>query len=400
MKADGSWPAIEYEDRPWRPNLADPRVDVFQRLRLERPYQAAVPARIADLDAALSGETLRLADQASAELVRFDAEMAALPTPMPAVLLRSESASSSQIEHLTANARNLALASLGLTAGQNAVLVAGNARAMAAALAVSGPLTPAVVLDIHRALLEATEPDIAGRWRAEQVWIGASSLSPHEADFVPPHQDRLPACLADWAAYADRSDPPALAQAAIAHAQFETIHPFVDGNGRTGRVLIQSVLRRRGLIRSATVPVSSGLLRDTASYFDALSAYRAGHPEPIIEQMAAAVLAAVGNARLLAADIAQIRQDWLDQVQARSDSSVWKLADLLFAQPVVTAAFAAAQLGVTDRAARNAIAALQAAGVLTPVRRQRRSQAWQADAILTAMDEFAARAGRRRWQAT
>jgi len=124
--------------------------------------------------------------------------------------------------------------------------------------------------------MEAHWPDIAGRWREQQVWIGGSRFGPHEADFIPPHHDRVPAAMADLAAFMARPDLPVLTQAAIAHAQFETIHPFPDGNGRVGRALVHSLLKAGGLARSVTVPVSAGLLGDTGTYFAADGIPRVG----------------------------------------------------------------------------------------------------------------------------
>ena len=192
------------------------------------------------------------------------------------MLLRTESASSSQIEHLTSNARNLAMASLGVGGKQNAELVAANVRAMNAALAVGDDVTAETVLAVHRALLGASDPEVAGRWRTEQVWVGGSTVSPHGADFVPPHRDRVLDAIEDLVTFAARDDVPALVHAALVHAQFETVHPFVDGNGRTGRVVLHQVLRRRGLTQHTTVPVSAGLLRDPDRYFRSLTTYRQG----------------------------------------------------------------------------------------------------------------------------
>ncbi|WP_277932448.1 Fic family protein [Rhodococcus opacus] len=81
------------------------------------------------------------------------------------------------------------------------------------------------------------------RWRQQQVWIGGGSLGPHTAHFVPPHHDRVPELIDDLIVFANRVDVTVIAQIAVAHAQFETIHPFLDGNGRVGRALIQAMLR-------------------------------------------------------------------------------------------------------------------------------------------------------------
>ncbi|WP_245700874.1 Fic family protein [Sanguibacter gelidistatuariae] len=354
-----------------------------------------MPAFIADLQVRLAPETLAEELRASAEIIRFDAEMAVLPVPMPAILLRSESASSSQIERLTSNARNIAIAELDLASKQNSELIVANVRAMQRALDAGPRITGTTILDTHEALLGHSDPDIVGAWRTEQVWIGGSDISPHGAEFIPPHADRVPELIDDLVAFAGRNDLPVLAQASLVHAQFETIHPFLDGNGRTGRAIMHTLLRGSGLTRHSTVPVSSGLLRDTTRYFDALTAYREGDPDQIVVQASKAAFAAVVNGRQLAADMTAWRETARESLVARSDSAAWPLIDLIVRQPVVNADRVAAELGIGVRAARNALDRLTDAGVLTLVTTARRDRIWQAPAVLEAMDDFARRAGRR-----
>ncbi len=396
--APSDWPALGSEEVTWR--LSDDLVGVvpsYEVARLEaRPYRAALPAQIAELDPLvyLPASTISAVSTAAAEITAFDREASALPVPMPAVLLRTESASSSQIEHLTANSRNLAVASLGETAGQNAELVADNAAAMTRALDSSGPVSRQAILDIHRALMERSDPDIAGRFRHEPVWIGAAGLSPHGADFIPPRWERVEDCIDDLTRFASRPDLNGLVQAAIVHAQFETIHPFADGNGRTGRAIIHTLLRNAGYTTHATVPVSSGLLGDVDDYFRALTAYRDGNPGPIVDTFAASTTRAITNGRQLAQDTQAIHDAWRSKIKARSDSGAWRLADHLFAQPVVNSPYVARILGSSPQGAFNAINTLVDAGVLTQSSRDRRNQLWQAKDVLDAMDAFAARAGR------
>lgn len=135
--------------------------------------------------------------------------------------------------------------------------------------------------------------------------------------FVPPHPDRVATAIHDLERFLSRDDLPVLVQAAVAHAQFETIHPFPDGNGRTGRALVHSLLRGRGLTRRVTVPVSAGLLADTSSYFDALTAYRDGIPEPIVERLASASFAAIYNGRVLVDELRSLRAGWDDAISTR-----------------------------------------------------------------------------------
>jgi Fic family protein len=184
-------------------------------------------------------------------------------------------------------------------------------------------------------------------------------------------------------------------QAAIAHAQFETIHPFPDGNGRTGRALIHAMLRDHGLTRNVTVPVSAGLLTDTTGYFETLTAYRDGDPARIITKLADASFAAITNGRQLVIELRAIRASWNDKIKARKGATAWRLADLLVRQPVVDAPTIAAELDLLPQNAQRAIAPLVGAGVLTEFTGFKRNRMWQATEILASLDDFAARAGHR-----
>lgn len=247
---------------------------------------------------------------------------------------------------------------------------------------------------MHAALLSDVQPEIAGRWREEQVWIGGDSFGPHGAAFVPPHHQHVPALMADLVQFTQRRNLPLLSQAAIAHAQFETIHPFPDGNGRTGRALIHAMLSGHGLTRNVRVPVSAGLLTDISGYFDALTAYRDGVPDPIVEKLATASLAAATNGRQLVLDLREIRRSWQDKVKARRGATVWQLADVLIRQPVIDAVTVARELGVPPQNALRAITPLTEADILDEFTGFARNRLWQSREVLGALDDFAARAGR------
>ncbi|TFD38706.1 Fic family protein [Cryobacterium sp. TMT1-19] len=389
------WPLIGCEERPWR-SVQDEYGLRTQKRLASGPYLASVPALISDLDIPFDSEMHALTEEAASELARFDAEVGQIAAPFASILLRTESASSSEIENLTSGARQIALAELGEHASKNAQLIVGNVRAMQAALAPSESIDGNAILEMHRALLEQSNPDIVGHWRDQQVWIGGGSFGPHTAQFVPPHQDRVPALMDDLVAFANRVDLPVLAQTAIAHAQFETIHPFPDGNGRVGRALIQAMLRSGGLTQNVVVPVSAGLLHDTGRYFDALSAYRSGDVAPIIRSIAEASFAAVHNGRILVADLESVQVEWRGRISARRDSAVHRLVGILLRQPVIGAAAAAAQLGISSVNAQVAIDRLVDANILTQITDGRRNRIWLAKDVVQVLDEFAARAKRRR----
>ena len=298
-----AWPELGWEQHRWEPSIPPESMSKAVRRRHAGPYLSAVAPFIAERTPEFPADVLAAAEEASAEIARFDAELGAEVAPFAAVLLRSESASSSMIENLSSGAKAIALAELGSTAKRNATEIVGNVAAMRAALELADRLDPDAILAMHGALLGRREPSIAGRWRLEQVWIGGSSFGPHGSDFVPPHHDRVPALMDDLVRFMRRTDLPLLAQTAVAHAQFETIHPFPDGNGRTGRALAHAMLRGHGLTRNVTVPVSAGLLTNTRRYFDALTAYRKGDPAAIVERLAEASLIATVNGRQLVTEL-------------------------------------------------------------------------------------------------
>lgn len=383
------------EARAWQSAISPGLVSNRVRQRHSGLYRAAVVSEIADQALALPAAVATLAEDASVEIARFDAELGAEVAPFASVLLRSESASSSKIENLTSGAKSIALAELGSKDKRNATEIVGNVAAMVAALALADRLDEDAILAMHEALLVDVQPEIAGRWREEQVWIGGDSFGPHGAAFIPPHHDHVPALMADLVNFTRRADLPLLSQAAIAHAQFETIHPFPDGNGRTGRALIHAMLRGHGLTRNVTVPVSAGLLTDTNGYFDSLTAYRQGDPSAIVEKLANAAFAAAANGRQLVLDLREIRQRWEDTIKARRGATAWKLADVLIRQPVIDTPTVARELAVTPQNALRAVAPLVEVGILEEFTGFARNRMWQSRDVLDALDDFAARAGRR-----
>ncbi len=389
------WPSIGWEERDWVPQIPPDLVSSRVRERHAGPYRAAVVPHIAAQPLVLPPDIMTLSEEAATEVARFDAELGNEVAPFASVLLRSESESSSMIENLTSGAKAIALAELGSREKRNATEIVGNVAAMRAALDLAGRFDSDAILAMHAALLQAHEPKIAGHWRDAQVWIGGDNFGPHGAAFVPPHHEDVPALIDDLLSFVSRRDLPLMAQTAVTHAQFETIHPFPDGNGRTGRAIIHAMLRGRGLTRNVTIPVSTGLLSDTSGYFDTLTAYRAGDPTAIVARLAEAAFAATANGRQLVEELRAVRVGWDQKIKARRDAGAWRLADLLLRQPVIDSATVAAELGIEPRNAPRVIAPLVEASVLEEFTGFRRDRMWQSREVLSALDAFAARAGRR-----
>ena len=307
------------------------------------------------------------------------------------LLLRSEAIASSRIEGLQVSPQNVALAEfahdedLGETSlGRNAQLVANNVIALRTATAdPRATITTDTVDALHRALLpDHTPPGMRG----VQNWLGGSNWSPLEAEYVPPPAEAVTPLMADLVEYSSGALHAALVQAGVVHAQFETIHPYTDGNGRVGRALIHTVLARRGLVRAATVPVSMVLLTRSDDYVRALTAYRYGpddDPTAAVEQWLRLFLEAVQTATTIAegfaTQLAELREQWQSalitsrtarglRAQLRQDSAAARLVASLAQTPVLTARSVQHSLGVSNPAARGALDELATAGILTPRR--------------------------------
>ncbi|WP_371030067.1 Fic family protein [Pseudoclavibacter sp. JSM 162008] len=376
---------------------------MFSRSEVKRQtgtYSSAVPAQLSNWSPSLTGELGADLEDATRALSDFDRRPAlvlgtgsAALGPMSAILLRTESASSSQIENLTVSAKQLALAEIGAGSSSNSRTVIGNVRAMEAAVALTERLSVSAILSMHRELL-AHQPGMeehAGQLRGELVWIGKGNAGPRDADFVAPQPDIITSALADLLAFADRVDLPAMLQIAVAHAQFETIHPFIDGNGRTGRALVQIMLRASGIASHTTVPLSAGLLTDLDRYFDALGAFRAGDAEPIVRTFA-------GAARFAAAaggDLVDALRSALDESRellagVRPQATGLRLLPLLIGQPIVDSAFVQRALAVDVVTANRALSLLTERGVITEQTGRRRGKVWQHSGILEALEDFTA----------
>jgi Fic family protein len=391
------WPALAFEEHPWISRFNSDNLTRAQRQRVRLPYSSAIVPRIANLAVNLSGELAADADEATQLLTRFDAETGPSGLPFASILLRAESASSSEIENLTSGARAIAEAELGERGTGNAAQIVRNVRSMEAALALSDNIDGPSIIEMQAALLGSFAPELTGGWRDEQVWIGGDSLSPHLAQFVPPHHERVAGSIDDLVAFMGRLDIPVLAHVAIAHAHFETVHPFADGNGRTGRAIVQAMLRHSDVTKNVAVPVSAGLLHDVDTYYDALNAYRIGDIRPIVTAFALASKYAVVNGRQLVRDIRGIETDWQVRMAGlRSDAAARRVAQLAVAHPVLNYEIVTRDLAVAPNTAIRALDTLASRGILRPANSQRRNRMWLAEPVLDALDDFAARAGRRR----
>lgn len=388
---------VAYEQLQWTSRVAAEHLPRRERDNLGRPYRAAIASAIRDMQLDLPDAMVEGVVEAQEQIIRFDTEVGHVTAPFGSILLRSESASSSQIENLTSSARAVAEAEINEREDGNAALIVANVRAMKAAVAAADDLSDTAIIRMHEVLLGRTDPEITGRYRDQQVWIGGGNFTPHDAEFIPPHHDRVPDAMRDLIAYARRPSPIPLASIAVAHAQFETIHPFPDGNGRTGRALVQASLRRSGLTKSVTVPVSAGILQQRDAYFAALTAYRSGDVDPIIDVFVSGTFLAIANGRQLVSDIEQTTQVWAESLRGiRSDAAAHRIADLAVEHPVLNSQLVRSQLRGSDPALFRGLDQLVERGVLTETTSRSRNRIWVATAIIENLDAFARRSMRKR----
>lgn len=358
----------------------------------------------------LDGPTAADVGDAEKAVTEFMLEARALvhSEALARLLLRSEAVASSRIEGLEVGSRRLLRAQAARGIGEaltdvTALEVLNNVDAMSWAvenLTGKNAITTQDVLAVHARLLAGTRlEEHAGRLRITQSWIGGSDYNPCSATFVPPPQDHVEALLDDLCAFCSRDDLPAVAQAAIAHAQFETIHPFADGNGRTGRALIHVVLRRRGLVSQAPPPVSLALATWSTDYISGLTAtrHRGSGDSPEAHQglnrwialFATAMRRAVADAQTFEARVQEIQLSWRSRLgRTRSGSAAALLLDALPGAPVLTVQSAAKLIRRSEQAVNEALPRLLDAGILTQTTVGRRNRAFEAAELIDAFTDL------------
>ncbi|MFG1816675.1 Fic family protein [Kribbella sp. NPDC049174] len=376
--------------------------DGFTRAeRLGGSYELYFPDPLVGRVFDLSDDVLAALEDAAGDLGRLDATAAVLTNSeaLARLLLRAEAVGSSQIEGLVVGARRLLKAEV-LRERQRDVTaeeVLGAVDAMTwvtESVQAGDKLEVGHLLEAHRRLMtHSPNPDFGGEVRYLQNWIGGRS--PAEAYYVPPPAQLIPELLTDLMTFVRESRLPVLAKTAIAHAQFETIHPFADGNGRTGRALIHLILRAEGLVERTVPPVSLSLATHATQYVEALTAFRhTGKPtsprartaaNQWLLMFAAACSHATAEAARFERAAADLKTDWRERAApVRAGSAVELLIDTLPAAPVLTLAGAARLIDRSQQAANQALARLVEARILREVTDGRRNRVYEAPELIDA----------------
>lgn len=392
------------------PAIAEPDPSAYgsRAARKGGRYNAFVPPHIADYPFKLTSATLTDVETGTAALTRLrQLDLAPGLHSLAETLLRSESVASSRIEGLDMTHARLARARYGdVREDKKAREVIANIDAMRKAIelgASTSVLGVDAICDIHRALIRGETlrgKPYAGLIRQEQNWIGGNDRNPVGAIFVPPPEEYVRPLLDDLEQFIARTDIDPLSQAAIAHGQFETIHPFLDGNGRVGRALVYAILRRRGLLGEYIPPISLVLNAAPRSYTSSLAAYQrrsAPSPHPadlIVQTFAQAADISSREASVLRDDVEALQGRWRVALKGlRSDAAAWKLVDELPGRPVLTAPSVQQLLGVSAPAAGRALDQLEERGITKRLNERKWGRAWEAAELLDLVQGFERRVG-------
>ena len=372
-------------------------------------FYAYVPHRICGWTPKLPGDLWSLLARTAEECRRLRQAAGSGSLPADWLLQRSESIASSTIEGIRPSARRVARAEAQLVLfGERPQLAEMQAlhnihmTQHARRLAERGSdLAIDDLLDLHTTLMGDDDP-IAGQVRDRQNWVGAGQLGgPLEAHHVGPPPEAVPALLSDLVHFMNSRDGTApVLEAAIVHAQFETIHPFADGNGRTGRALIQYMYAQDGLAADSALPVSSALMLGKEQYFESLDAYRVicdpddGSRSDALytwaELLASATLHACRLHERLSAHMDGLRGKWHEAASShrvRITGATRRVLEWLPENPVLTVASARRSLGLSERTARAAVSRLAEAGILVQRSAGRRNRVFECADMMDAFTE-------------
>ncbi len=251
-------------------------------------------------------------------------------------------------------------------------------------------ITLNLVKELHARLMEGVPAQRGGlirpgAFRTVQNWIGSPASGIESATYVPPPPELLMDCLSDWERFAnDRTSFPELIQCAIMHEWFESIHPFIDGNGRVGRLLITLFLIERERLSQPLLYLSSYIEAHRQDYYDLLRRVRAhGDWHAWLMYFLAGVASTARQSVQQTTQLLDLREAYRRQLRGKATAAA--LVDFLFANPYVTAASATELLGVSNPTARSAIAVLEHEQVLEEITGRSWGRVYRCTPILEAI---------------
>ena len=372
-----------------------------RRQRASGVFYWFMPTRIADLPLTLDADVVADVSRAERALSDTKAREIGSTEGIARLLLRSEAISSSRIEGLVIGANRLLRAELQLLEPDNmrydsrAATVLGNIHAMERAVheaSSADTLTVETICAVHRDLCAGTDLEPwGGVFRTVQNWVGGGSSNPLDVEFVPPAPDEVSGLMEDLVLYMNREDVSPVVQAGLCHAQFETIHPFIDGNGRVGRALIQICLARRGVVGVSVPPVSLALATRRAEYFAALSSFQHATDSDAerlavndwVSCFSAAVTQACDDMDAIGRDLRSMQEGWRVLLgSVRANSALALMLDELQGMPYFSVESMAVSIGRSRQAVNEATHRLVEAGIVRQTNKGKRSRVFEAPEVL------------------
>jgi Fic family protein len=382
------FPFVTYEKRQF--NIDETTyISRTKRNIIKEPYDSALIKDLSNFDIQLTNRTNNLLLETIETLSKLDGYVKDKLVAFPMLLLRTEALSSSQIEHYTASNRNVALAQLNKKKTTETKIIQSNLEALIESVSNHKRFDLNFIIDVHHKLME-NQPLISVESGVRKVvnWIGTSNQYPHRADYVPPHPDHLNLYLQQFISFINRTDIHPLVIAAFSHAYFEIIHPFTDGNGRVGRILIQVLLNKSDFLENVYIPFSVGLVKHSTQYVHALNAFKEGDYEPIIELIFQSALDIVPKIYQSIEEMIELKSKWSNKINARKDALVWKILDDLLVQPVLDVRYLIDKYKANDQAVRNNIEILLKAGIISKIGNEKRDVTYECREILDVLDHF------------
>lgn len=391
-----------YQRRYWQPDGAG----MNKHERMGGAYRTYLPDFLMGFSWSLHDSCSKAVSDAQQALFRLGECGRLTDTePLARLLLRAEAVSSSRIEGLELPASKLLeyeeLDRLGVDHRLDGTeaQVLGNLHALVEGveeISRHKELTLDDICTIHRSLLAGTRLEkVGGVIRTEQNWIGGNRVNPVGAAYVPPAPEDVLPLMEDLVEFANASELPAVAKAAVIHAQMETIHPFADGNGRTGRALIHVMLMSSGLSRATVPPVSLVLATDRERYIDNLCSWRTTEESQRlsavndwIEYFAHSLSVSCEKALAFEKSLTDLREQWISMTGFRAGSAGRRLVELLPGTPVISIKTAQKLTGKSYPAARGAVLALVEAGILRQNAKNRKSGIYVADEVMKVFNRY------------
>ncbi len=357
-------------------------------------YRAFVPKSLPpDPPVKWDAELVRLLSEADLAVGRLDGLARSLPNPdlFVAMYVRREAVLSSQIEGTQSSLDDLLAFEIdapGMVLPVDVAETINYVKAMNAGLRLLPklPLSGRLIRSIHKELLAGVrgQERHPGQFRTTQNWIGPAGCTLETATFVPPSPDDLPDAFGDLERFLHERTLPPLVHAGLAHAQFETVHPFLDGNGRVGRLLITLLLVERGVLSRPLLYLSLFLKQNRSEYYDRLGAIRnSGDWEGWLRFFLTGVVATANDAARVAAEITEVRDEHLKQAAAEGFGRYGvPLLDLLAEQPLITAAYAVEQLGAAPTTIGRLLDKATRLGIVEEVTGQKRNRVYRYSPLL------------------